>query len=146
MPHCCSRPRAAIVPLLCLLAVGCVGASPEPGTPGSKGAAGPLSVDLAPLRDAADRAAFRAKARAAGLRVDDFGVRVTLLTRDLSPADRPRFERPGVRVRHFAPNQERVLASVRDAAALDALARIPVVRRIEPERGPAPEAGGDAAQ
>jgi hypothetical protein len=146
MPQPGSRRRAPFGPLLCLLAAGCVGASPEPGSSSPKGAAGPISVDLAPLRDAADNAAFLEEARAAGLRVDGFGVRVTILTRDLAPADRPRFEHAAVRVRHFAPDLERVLASVRDRRGLDALARIPLVRRIEPERGPAPKPGSGAAQ
>ncbi len=120
------------------LSLGCSSGATESGKSGDATLAAPL---LAVFEGASDDAEIRRRAREAGVKTDDHGVRVDIQTRGLRPDDRPRFEFDGVRVHHYSVKNERVSVSVRDLAALRALSALAPVRAIAPEYGSAGRSG-----
>jgi len=94
-----------------------------------------LPNDLAPLARAADAESMLARARERGLSVQDERVLVDVQTRDLAAEDRNDLAIEGVEVISFSAKYQRVSAAVADPAALRALARVAVVRRVDPEYG-----------
>ncbi len=119
--------------LLCLallpLAIGCAA-----GAGGAKDGDPRIANALVRIFETADP---RTAAEERGLDTSAHGVRVDVQTQGLEAGDRERFDRPGVHVHHFSPRAERVAVSVRDHAALRALARIEPVRRLAPAYGTA---------
>lgn len=129
-------PRAIGIGLLAVvLATGCVAG----GDTGKAKTDGKISEKLLTIFDSGDPLAA---AESRGVQTAHDGVLVDVQTEDLRPEDRSRFELDGVRVHHFSAKYERVSASVRDADALQALARIEPVRRLAPEYGRASDDGG----
>jgi len=94
-----------------------------------------LANDLAPLARAADAESMLARARERGLSVQDERVLVDVQTRDLAAEDRNDLAIEGVEVISFSAKYQRVSAAVANPAALRALARVAVVRRVDPEYG-----------
>ena len=105
---------------------------------------GVIAQRLQQIFEGGEPAMARDRAADLGAVVDDHGVVVDIQTRGLTAGDRASFVLPGVRVRHFAPEYERVSASVRDRTALQALAALEPVRRIAPEYGGTTRSGGAA--
>lgn len=127
--------------VLLLLVTGCHAAADQSAKRGGVVASRLLDV----FEPAGSPADARERAAEAGVRTDSHGVLVDIRTRGLDAGDRALFERDGVRVLHFSVKYERVSASVRDEAALRALASIRPVRAIAPEWGAAGQTGDGKA-
>lgn len=103
-----------------------------------------ISRNLAPLLAAESPAEFRRLAAKRGYSAGPKGVLVDVQTQGLTAADRARFEIEGVTVDAFSVKYQRVSAIVHDAAALRALAALPVVRYIAPAYGAVDRSGGQS--
>jgi len=94
-----------------------------------------LANDLAPLARAADAKSMLARARERGLSVQDERVLVDVQTRELAAEDRNDLAIDSVEVLSFSAKYQRVSAAVASPPALRALARLALVRRVDPAYG-----------
>ena len=123
-----------LLPLACMILVAaCTSASG--GVPPKTDMAGSVSNHFAGLMTIDDPAAFRSAAAERGFLTTENGVVLDIQTRGLRPGDRDAFELPGVHMRSFHPNDERVSAVAATPAAVRAIARLTFVRIVAPSFG-----------
>jgi len=103
-----------------------------------------ISNNLVALMEIDDPSAFRAAAAERGFVTAETGVVLDVQTVDLADSDRAALDRPGVHVRTFHPQYERISAVARDPAAVRAIAELPFVRVVAPSYGATTNTGGSA--
>lgn len=133
----------AFLLLICLAVAGCNAHEPA-GSRGADNLAPTISNNLAALMNLDDPSAFRAAAAERGFVTVESGVVLDVQTRELADSDRPALDLPGVHVRSFHPQYERINAVARDPAAVRAIAELPFVRVVAPSFGATTNTGGSA--
>lgn len=120
-----------LFPLACLLLLtACTGA--HGGSLRDADLPAGVSNHFAGLMSLDDPAAFRTAAAERGLVTTADGVVLDIQTRNLTPADRDAFNLPGLKVRSFRPEYERIDGVARTPEVIRAVAKIPGVRAVMP--------------
>lgn len=78
---------------------------------------------------------LRQAAQKLGILTAGGGMMLDIVTHDIGPGDKHKFQLQGVDMRHFSPRYNRVSVNVRDLDQLYKLAALPEVRSIAPEYG-----------
>lgn len=94
-----------------------------------------VSQHFSGLMSLHDTEAFRAAADQRGFMTTAEGVVLDIQTQGLEPAHREAFDLPGLEVRSFRPEYERVSAVSTGPDAIRAIAGLPFVRRVAPSFG-----------
>lgn len=123
-----------LFPLACLLLLtACTGA--HGGSLRDADLPAGVSDHFAGLMSLDDPAAFRSAAAERGFATSEDGVALDIQTQGLQPDDRAAFALPGLRVRSFHPEYERVGAVAATPAAIRAVAGLSFVRTVAPSFG-----------